>query len=159
LWASDLDVVDVVVSRFIKQRIRCNFTSLGLSIASGLFESFIIMTPPADMSGTVPPTETRERQFGGRIKNKKNKKLSSVTSSTFAEKCYDIKDHVYDVSARTGGFDLFVKTTREIAEHVGSTLKEASEFCTSMGPDTLAFLSIEPPNDPDINVTLMKIKK
>ena len=60
-------------------------------------------------------------------------------------KCADIKEHVYDVGGNRGGFDLFVKTTREIAEYVSSKLKDASEFRNAMDPDNLAFETLTAP--------------
>ena len=40
---------------------------------------------------------------------------------------------------------MFVKTTREIAEHVSSKLKDASEFRNAMDPDNLVFDGLTPP--------------
>ena len=86
------------------------------------------MTPTTVTSGLTPPSETSDRQSGGRGKNKKNRKQSSGTSASYMGKCSDIKEHVYDMNAGKSGFDVFVRTTREIAEYVSSNLKDASEF-------------------------------
>jgi hypothetical protein len=67
---------------------------------------------------------------------------------------------VYDVSGSRGGSDMFVKTTREIAEYVGSKLKDASEFRNAMDPDNLAFDVLTAPAIADAtNVMEMEIWK
>ena len=98
------------------------------------------MTPPTsnNPAPVASNAQTNDRQSGNRNRSKK-KKSGSASTGSFVGKCAEIKDHVYDVNASRGGFDMFVKTTREIAEHVGSKLKDASEFRNAMDPDNLAF--------------------
>ena len=103
------------------------------------------MTPTSGTAATGSPPETSDTQLSCRNKNKKKKSLSASTSS-FVGKCAEIKEHVYDVKAGQGSFDVFVKTTSKIAEHVGSKLKDASKFCNAMNPDNLAFKLLDPPN-------------
>ena len=117
------------------------------------------MIPTTVTSGLTLPSETSDRQSGGRGKNKKNRKQSSGTSPSYMGKCSDIKEHVYDVNAGKSGFDVFVRTTREIAEYVSSNLKDASEFRTAMDPDTLAFIPLRAPEDLAADATLMGIEK
>jgi hypothetical protein len=102
------------------------------------------MSPTSNSPGAVTSgAETNDRQSNGR--NKKKKKSGSASATSFVGKCVDIKDQVYDVGGNRGGFDVFVKTTREIAEHVSSKLKDASEFRNAMDPDNLAFETLAAP--------------
>ena len=106
------------------------------------------MTPTSNSPGNVTSggsgVETSDRQSSGSSKKKK-KKSASTNVTSFVGKCADIKEHVYDVGGNRGGFDLFVKTTREIAEYVSSKLKDASEFRNAMDPDNLAFETLTAP--------------
>ena len=104
------------------------------------------MTPPTSNSPAPVPSNAQasDRQSGNRNRSKK-KKSGSGSASSFVGKCVEIKDQVYDVNTSRGGFDMFVKTTREIAEHVSSKLKDASEFRNAMDPDNLAFDVLTPP--------------
>jgi hypothetical protein len=103
------------------------------------------MAPTSSSPGPVGSgAETSDRQSSGSSKKKKKKSVSANVTS-FVGKCADIKDHVYDVGGNRGGFDLFVKTTREIAEYVSSKLKDASEFRNAMDPDNLSFETLLAP--------------
>jgi hypothetical protein len=115
------------------------------------------MTPTSGTPATGSPPETGDHQSNGCNKNKKKKSLSASTSS-FTGKCAEIKEYVYDVKAGQGGFDVFVKTTREIAEHVGSKLKDASEFRNAMDPDNLAFEPSDPPNMLPADAGVMQVE-
>ena len=99
------------------------------------------------------------RTNGVRHNSKRNKKNGpSVTpTSTFTGKCEDIKEYVYDSVPGKNGFDVFVKTTREISEYIARTVKDAGEFRVALDPEVLAFTPLTEPTlaDGDNNNTML----
>jgi hypothetical protein len=87
------------------------------------------------------------RDDGDKRNSKKKKKKSpqAISTSTFTGKCEDIKDHVYDSVPGKNGFDVFVKTTREISEYIARTIKDGGEFRVALDPDVLAFTPLTEP--------------
>ena len=120
------------------------------------------MTPNAAGSSSSPPAETSDRSSNNRRSNNKDKKnknkSSGLTTSSYVGKCSDIKEHVYDVSAGRSGFDVFVKTTREISEYAAAKLKDASEFRNAMDPDNLGFDILAPPDDLPADANIMQVE-
>ena len=104
-----------------------------------------MMTPNTTGSAPSPPAKMSDRSSNGRRNHKKNKKPSATSVSSFIGKCSDIKEHNYDVNASQSGFDVFVKTTREIGKYVGGKLKDASKFWNAMDPENLGFELLVPP--------------
>jgi hypothetical protein len=83
------------------------------------------------------------------------KKVSNTVCTKFEGRCDDLKSHVYDFGEHRSA-DLFVVTTKEIANHVGRTYKcggDLAEAILNLAPPT----KIEPgdPTNPD-NKVLMK---
>jgi hypothetical protein len=159
LWISLLVTSDIVVSRFGKQ-------SYLLSVIFGTIWDILVtmtpVTPNAAGSSSSPTAETSDRSSNSRRNNNKDKKnknkSSGLASSSYVGKCSDIKDHVYDVSAGRSGFDVFVKTTREISEYAAAKLKDASEFRNAMDPDNLGFEVLAPPEDLPDNSNIMQVE-
>jgi len=68
----------------------------------------------------------------------------------FEGKCDDIKGHIYDCSdARQS--DLFVKTTKEVAEYVGRTYKYGGDIWLAV--ENLELSIINKPSDPPAGAT------
>lgn len=95
--------------------------------------------------------------------NKKKKKKSPGAAGTYAPgfigRSAQIKNHVYDVTPGRNGLDVFAKTTREIANHIASTVANAGEFRTAMDPDALAFSEITEPVGPADRDDLVAMEK
>ena len=76
-----------------------------------------------NQTDAAPSTASRPRNRSG------NDRGGNQANRRFQGACEAIKDHVYDVSANRGtGSDLFMRTTRSIAEYVAAEYKDASEF-------------------------------
>lgn len=101
--------------------------------------------PNTDMSTPISHAENTKRQVNSQKRSK----------NSFVGKCSDINDHVYDVGLGHNGFELFVKTTQEIAEDMSSNLKDASEFRIAMDPNTLTFASLKTPQSLVANAGIM----
>ena len=61
----------------------------------------------------------RERNRGNRQKNR---------GSRFEGRCADLKKFVYDVPAGAGNQELFITTTRAIAEYIATEYDDAAEY-------------------------------
>jgi hypothetical protein len=92
----------------------------------------------ADGGGPVPD---REQSSGGHHNRRNGRRNQAARESTFKGRCDELKEAVYDV---TTGKETFLKTTRNIAEYVSHTYKDAGEFRLGMINQTLPPL-VEPP--------------
>ena len=72
-----------------------------------------------------------------------NQRRQGNRHSWFEGECDDLKGAVYDVAA---GRDTFMKTTRSIAEYVGQSYDDASDFRTGMV--NLELPAVDAPEDP-----------
>ena len=74
-----------------------------------------------------------------------SKKNVMPKQAKFEGKCEDLKGHIYDCAdARQS--DMFIKTTREIAEFVGRTYKYGSD--ARLAVENLTLPVIDEPMDP-----------
>jgi hypothetical protein len=94
------------------------------------------MTPETSTNDTPNPGgttgESKSSSNDKRYRRRCHRKTATTTTRTvirqpkFEGKCEDLKGHIYDCSdARQS--DIFVKTTKEIAEYVGRTFKKGSD--------------------------------
>ena len=113
--------------------------------------------PPAVESSGVRADSNRddERHVGNKKKSKNRNKASQSLVSAFIGKCEDIKEHVYDAIPGRNGFDVFVKTTREIGEYIAPSIKDGGESRVALDPEDLGFTTLTAPIDPPNNVTAM----
>jgi hypothetical protein len=81
---------------------------------------------------------------GGRGNNNNNN--NSTTRGPFKGKVTDLHGFIYDVRLPNSNNDLFSKTTKEIAEHVSSTIEGAGDFRLAMV--NLVFPTLAPPSAP-----------
>jgi hypothetical protein len=74
----------------------------------------------------------------------------------FEGKCDKLKGHIYDC-ADVRQSDMFMKTTKEIAEFVGSTYKQGGDICRAV--EGLNLPTFEDPPDPPDNATKTQLRK
>jgi hypothetical protein len=80
-----------------------------------------------------------ERQFNPRASSK----------MSFEGKCDDLKGHIYDCTNAARAADMYTKTTREITEYIGRTIKYSAALVK--GIETLTEPVIDMPNElPDL---------
>jgi hypothetical protein len=117
--------------------------------------------PPAVESSGARAESSRddERRGNGKKKNKNRNKASQSSVSAFIGKCKDIKEHVYDAIPGRNGFDVFVKTTREIGEYIARSIKDGGEFRVALDPEDLGFTTLTAPVDPPATANAMDIKR
>jgi hypothetical protein len=73
------------------------------------------------------------------------KKLQPPRQPKFDGKCEDLKGHIYDCST-SRQVDLFAKSTKEIAEHVGRTFRYGTDIQRAI--PKLSIPTIKKPSDP-----------
>jgi hypothetical protein len=117
--------------------------------------------PPSESATTGEPKAPSTNE-GKRFRRRGYRKPPSAPSRAiikqpkFEGKCEELKGHIYDCSdARQS--DIFVKTTKEIAEHVGRTFKKGSD--ARLAIENLALPILTLPADPadDTSKTLTRI--
>ncbi len=110
-------------------------------------------------SGGGKPSVTKSvgGDTGGGKGNKQAKRnfnrKAIVRQPKFEGKCEELKGHIYDCSdARQA--DVYVKTTKEIAEYVGHTYKYGSD--ARLAVENLELPTIPEPNDPATGASATK---
>ena len=88
-------------------------------------------SPSPGGGGGVNEANNNRRSSDNRRNNGRgpNQRRQGNRHSRFEGKCDDLKGAVYDVAA---GWDTFMKTTRSIAEYVGQSYDDASDFRTGV---------------------------
>ena len=118
--------------------------------------------PPAVESSGARADSNRddERRVSNKKKSKNRNKASQSSVSAFLiGKCEDIKEHVYDAIPGRNGFDVFVKTTREIGEYIARSIQDGGEFRVALDHEDLGFTTLTAPVDPPTNATARDIKR
>jgi hypothetical protein len=70
---------------------------------------------------------------------------SSIAKAIFEGKCDDLKGHIYDCTNAARAADMYTKTTREIAEYIGRTIKYSAAMVK--GIETLTEPTIPMPEE------------
>jgi hypothetical protein len=162
-----LDISTLVASRVDKQSIY--YTRERSSVLIFTNKRTFKCSRPFTMSQVPPAVESSgaraessrddERRGNGKKKNKNRNKASQSSVSAFIGKCKDIKEHVYDAIPGRNGFDVFVKTTREIGEYIARSIKDGGEFRVALDPEDLGFTTLTAPVDPPATANAMDIKR
>ena len=102
-------------------------------------------SPPPSGGGGANEGNNNRRSSDNRRNNGRgpNQRRQGNRHSRFEGECDDLKGAVYDVAA---GRDTFMKTTRSIAEYVGRSYDDASDFRTGMV--NLELPTVDAPEDP-----------
>jgi hypothetical protein len=87
----------------------------------------------------------RYRRRGGLKKNTPPTGRPVIRQPKFEGKCNDLKGHIYDCSDVRQS-DIFVKTTKEIAEYAGHTFKKGSD--ARLAVENLSIPTLVPPTAP-----------
>ena len=99
----------------------------------------------------IKPSGEELKQHIGR----RNFKKPIIRQPKFEGRCEELKGHIYDCSdARQA--DMFVKTTKEIAEYVGRTYKYGSD--ARLAIDNMKRPKIQEPDDPKKDATATQKK-
>jgi hypothetical protein len=113
---------------------------------------------PGGAAGDVKPSNTSDNK---RYRRRGFRKSTTVTRTVtkqpkFEGRCDELKGHIYDCSDSRQS-DIFIKTTKELAEHVGRTFKKGCDAGVAIETLTLPKLAL--PTDPtdDKNKTLVRI--
>ena len=98
--------------------------------------------PP--MTSSSPPQQVGDRMRGrNTTRSQRNRNRGggdSVRQTRFEGKVDDLKRHMYDVGVGgRGTADMFLATTKEIAEYIAQVVKGGGEFLTTMDPDGMGF--------------------
>jgi hypothetical protein len=81
--------------------------------------------PPPSSGGTAAGGGVSRRAKGNRGGYRQK---SSVTKTAFEGKCDELKGHIYDCTNSSKAADMYTKTTREIAEYIGRTIKHSVDI-------------------------------
>ena len=102
-------------------------------------------SPSPGGGGGANEANNNRRSSDNRCNNGRvpNQRRQGNRHSRFEGECDDLKGAVYDVAA---GRDTFMKTTRSIAEYVGRSYDDASDFRTGMV--NLELSTVEAPENP-----------
>jgi hypothetical protein len=114
--------------------------------------------PTSVTSGDIDINVTKKGRRGFRIKQQPPLGPSVVMQrhSKFEGKCDKLKGHVYDC-ADIRQSDMFMRTTKEIAEYVGSTYKQGGDICRAV--EGLSMPTLHDPPDPPENATRTQLRK
>ena len=106
--------------------------------------------PPTTSSS--PPQQVGDWTRGRnttRSQRNRNRGCDGVHRTRFERKVDDLKRHTYDFGAGARGTaDMFLATTKEIAEYIAQTVKGGGEFLTAMDPDDMGYTEL---SDPSLN--------
>ena len=99
-----------------------------------------------------PPTGSENMDTHGKNPNKgrhhrnRNRRGNheEMSKSKYEGKCDDLKGFTYDVTHGNQTSDMFMRTTKEIAEYIGRTYNDAGEFRIGMPVLSMPDL-VEPP--------------
>jgi hypothetical protein len=64
--------------------------------------------------------------------NRRFHQRSAATKMVFEGKCDDLKGHIYDCGNAARAADMYTKTTREITEYIGRTIKYSAAIVRAM---------------------------
>jgi hypothetical protein len=64
--------------------------------------------------------------------NRRFHQKSTTAKTLFEGKCDDLKGHIYDCATAGRAADMYTKTTREIAEYIGRTIKYSAVVARAM---------------------------
>jgi hypothetical protein len=111
---------------------------------------------PSDSSGAQRPVlESSEKARRHRNKRGGAKKTTSVNTVVprqpkFEGRCEELKGHIYDCSDVRQS-DIFVKTTKEVAGHVGRSYKYGAD--AGLAVENMSLPVLVPPTDPTAPAT------
>jgi hypothetical protein len=89
-------------------------------------------------------TESGQRGRGGRGRFP-GKGNAPAIKTPFEGRCDDLKNHIYDCANTAKAADMYTKTTREIIEYIGRTIKYSADLVKGM--ESLVEPMIEEPDD------------
>jgi hypothetical protein len=107
--------------------------------------------PPQSISGTSETKKHRKRGFRKPIPT-----VITPRQPKFEGKCEELKGHIYDCSD-TRQSDIFMKTTKEIAEYAGRTFKKGDNVRLAIKNLSLPTLVLPADPDDDTNKTMNRI--
>ena len=110
-------------------------------------------SPGGGGGGNEGNNNSRSRENRRNNRRASNQRRQENRHSRFEGECDDLKGAVYDVAA---GRDTFMKTTRSIAEYVGRSYDDASDFRTGMV--NLELPAVDAPEDPQNDAGAVRLE-
>jgi hypothetical protein len=97
---------------------------------------------PVESSGAA---EAGKKGRGSRGRFLPGKVNTTMTGTAFKGRCDELKNHIYDCANPSKAADMYMKTTREIIEYIGRTIKYSAVLVKGM--ELLVEPKIEEPDE------------